>query len=205
MFGKMWDFENHHHGHHGPFAAGPRRGPWGGGGPRGRRGGMDWGDFFGPPPRAERGGVRYLVLDAIATQPRHGYEVIQAIEERSKGTYRPSPGVVYPTLQLLEEMRHVTLSEQEGRKVYAITDVGKADLEAHRDEVTDFYERSDEGAWERHAEEIGERMQQVAQLFKVFRRASRRGRISTKAQKAVGEVVDDAVKRIREIIEQDEG
>lgn len=200
MFENMWDYE--HHRHHGPYHAGGfRRGPWGG--PRGRRGGPDWGDFFGPPPRAERGGVRYLVLDALVAQPRHGYEIIQAIEERSQGSYRPSPGVVYPTLQMLEELRHVTLSEQEGRKVYAITDEGKADLQAHRDEVDDFYERSDEGAWERHAEEIGERMRQVAQLFKTFRRASKHGRISARAQKAVAEVVDDAVKRIQKIIEED--
>jgi DNA-binding PadR family transcriptional regulator len=205
MFEKMWDYEHRHHHGHGPFEAGGfRRPPWGG--PRGRRGGgPDWSDFFGPPPRADRGGVRYLVLDAIAAQPRHGYEIIQAIEERSHGSYRPSPGVVYPTLQMLEELRHVTLSEQEGRKVYAITDEGKTDLQAHRDEVDDFYERSDEGAWERHAEEIGERMRQVAQLFKTFRRATRRGRVSARAQKAIGEVVDDAVKRIQTIIEEDVG
>src|SRR5258707_4546330 len=102
-----------------------------GGGARGwgsRRHGMGgppawFGDWFGgPPPRAERGEVRYLVLDALAQRPRHGYEVIQAIEERSGGAYRPSPGVIYPTLQMLEELGHAELSTQEGRQVYSITE-----------------------------------------------------------------------------------
>src|SRR4051794_14383715 len=79
-------------------------GGWGGG-PGGRGG---WPSFMGErPPRAERGGVRYLVLDAVRETPRHGYEIMAAIEERSGGAYRPSPGVVYPTLQMLEEFGHV--------------------------------------------------------------------------------------------------
>lgn len=66
-----------------------------------------------PPPRAERGEIRYLVLDAIKERPRHGYEIIQHIEERAGGTYRPSPGVIYPTLQMLEELGHASVVERE--------------------------------------------------------------------------------------------
>src|SRR5215472_8942099 len=95
-----------------------------------------FGSFFGgPPPRAERGNVRYLVLDAIAAQPRHGYEIIQHIEERSGGAYRPSPGVVYPTLQMLEELEHARVDDREGKKVYAITAAGKKDLADHQEDV----------------------------------------------------------------------
>src|ERR1700679_2835346 len=97
-----------------------------------RMGRPDFSELFGgPPPRADRGVVRYLILDAIAKQPRHGYEIIQAIEERSAGTYRPSPGVVYPTLQMLEELAHARVEEHDARKVYAITSDGKRDLEGH--------------------------------------------------------------------------
>src|SRR5437870_3432896 len=124
MFSHLWSHDHHHRHWH----AGHRGGPWGRG-PFGR-GAPDWlGDFFGPPPRAERGGVRYLVLDAIGERPRHGYEVIQAIEERSGGQYRPSPGVVYPTLQLLEELGHAQVTEREARKVYTITEEGRRDLD----------------------------------------------------------------------------
>ena len=87
-----------------------------GGGGRGSR--PWWAEAMAePPPRAERGGVRYLVLEAIANQPRHGYEIIQHIEQRASGSYRPSPGVIYPTLQMLEELEHARVVEQDGRKV----------------------------------------------------------------------------------------
>jgi len=162
------------------------------------------GDFFGPPPRAERGGVRYLVLDAIATQARHGYEIIQAIEERSAGAYRPSPGVVYPTLQLLEELGHARVLEQDARKVYSITDEGRNDLEAHRDEVVDFYERFADDSWERHIEDFGDLMRRAARLLKTFKRAAHHGRLSNKAQAGIRAVLDDAVQRIEAILHEDE-
>src|SRR5262245_1399993 len=109
-------------------------GPWGWGWVGGRHGhgGRRWGppppprppfppwffDMFGErPPRAERGEVRLLILDALSDKGRHGYDVIQTIGERSGGTYRPSPGTIYPTLQMLEEMGHVRVVEQDGRKV----------------------------------------------------------------------------------------
>ena len=180
---------------------------WGRGGPfGGRRPGPGdfWGDFFGPPPRAERGNVRYLVLHAIRDQARHGYEIIQAIEGRSGGAYRPSPGVIYPTLQLLEELGHARVVEQEARKVYTITDEGKKDLEAHKDEVDDFYERSSDDAWERHAEELGELMKRTARLFKSFRHAARRGHLSTRAKTQIREVLEDAAKKIEAILAEQE-
>ena len=109
------------------------RGHWG---RRGHHGRPEWWDMFGgPPPRAERGAVRYLVLDALEKQPRHGYEIMQAIEERSGQTYRPSPGVIYPTLQMLEELRHVRGTDDDGRRIYAITPEGQRDLQEHRAEV----------------------------------------------------------------------
>ncbi|MET0388480.1 MAG: PadR family transcriptional regulator [Polyangiales bacterium] len=165
----------------------------------------DWlGDFFGPPPRADRGGVRYLVLDAIGERDRHGYEIIQAIEERSSGQYRPSPGVIYPTLQLLEELGHAKVAERDSRKVYAITDEGRADLAAHRDEVRDFYERFDDVAHERQLEDLGDLMRQVGRLFKTFKRAARRGHLTPKVQTQIREVLSDATQRIEAILaEQD--
>jgi DNA-binding PadR family transcriptional regulator len=75
------------------------------------------------------GDLRLIVLKLIAEKPRHGYEVIKAIEEDVGGAYAPSPGVVYPTLQLLEELGHVSLASAEGgKKLYAITDAGRSFL-----------------------------------------------------------------------------
>ena len=63
------------------------------------------------------------MLQLIADKPRHGYEIIKAIEDRLAGTYSPSPGVVYPTLTMLEELGHVTMAEQDGKKLHTLTDL----------------------------------------------------------------------------------
>jgi len=72
----------------------------------------------------ERGDLKYVILELVAEKPRHGYDVIQALEERFGGLYAPSPGAVYPTLQMLEDMGCVTVTERDGKKVYQITDEG---------------------------------------------------------------------------------
>ena len=79
------------------------------------------------------GDLRLIILHLIAEKPRHGYEIIKAIEDQVGGAYSPSPGVIYPTLTHLEELGHVTVSTGDGaRKLHAITAEGKAYLEAHR-------------------------------------------------------------------------
>jgi DNA-binding PadR family transcriptional regulator len=79
--------------------------------------------FGGEFPRVRRGGMKFLLLEMLKEGPRHGYELINALESRFRG-YRPSPGSVYPTLQMLEEGGFVTSQEVEGKKVYTITDTG---------------------------------------------------------------------------------
>jgi DNA-binding PadR family transcriptional regulator len=80
----------------------------------------------------DHGDLRLVVLQLIAEKPRHGYEIIKAIEELVGGAYSPSPGVVYPTLTLLEELGQVTVAEQDGKKLHTITEVGRAALEENR-------------------------------------------------------------------------
>jgi DNA-binding PadR family transcriptional regulator len=160
-----------------------------------------WDFFGGPPPRADRGAVRYLVLDAIEKQPRHGYEIMAAIEERSGRTYRPSPGVIYPTLQLLEELGHARVEEHDGRKTYAITPDGKRDLEEHREEVDEFYDRSGAGSWEEYAEELGDLIKHATRLFKVFRHSARRGRLTPTTMKKVRTVLDEALAKIEALVD----
>lgn len=93
------------------------------------------------------GGLRLVLQQLIADKPRHGYELIKAIEERLGGSYSPSPGVVYPTLTLLEEMGHVTVTAGEGgRKRHTITAAGLEHLQAHRAEVDELLARMDSGA-----------------------------------------------------------
>jgi DNA-binding PadR family transcriptional regulator len=110
--------------------------------------GRDWGAFREGPPsgfRGRRGGpfgrgrmladgdLRLIVLALLAEQPRHGYDIIKALEEHSSGAYSPSPGVVYPTLTYLEEAGYVGATSEGSRKVYAITEHGQSHLAANRD------------------------------------------------------------------------
>jgi DNA-binding PadR family transcriptional regulator len=150
---------------------------------------MWWAAVAGDPrPRAERGEIRYLVLEAIAQQPRHGYEIMQHIEQRASGAYRPSPGVIYPTLQMLEELGHAKVVEQDGRKVYTITDAGRRELDENRRAVDDFYQRFQEEPWEAYAEDFAELMRAVSRLVKSFRRGPR--------------MTPDAIRAIREALEK---
>jgi DNA-binding PadR family transcriptional regulator len=76
--------------------------------------------------------LQLLILGLLADKPRHGYEIIKALEERSKGFYAPSPGMVYPALTYLEEIGHATVETQGARKLYHITDLGREHLAEHR-------------------------------------------------------------------------
>jgi DNA-binding PadR family transcriptional regulator len=81
----------------------------------------------------QRGDLKYIILQYLKDKPSHGYEIIRALEERFHGLYVPSPGTVYPTLQMLEELGYVTLVEQEGKKVYTITEEGRKFLAGQKE------------------------------------------------------------------------
>lgn len=93
------------------------------------------------------GDVRLVALYLIEQQPRHGYDLIKAIEERSNGVYSPSPGIVYPALTYLEEAGYVTSSAEGNKKLYTITDEGRTHLNENREAVAstlDFLARTGE-------------------------------------------------------------
>jgi DNA-binding PadR family transcriptional regulator len=91
------------------------------------------------------GDLKYAILGLLAEKPRHGYEVIKELEERAGGAYSPSPGTVYPTLALLEDLGYAVSRTEEGnRKVYEITDEGRKYLEENRSTVDDIFGRVDE-------------------------------------------------------------
>jgi DNA-binding PadR family transcriptional regulator len=79
----------------------------------------------------EKGVLRFVVLDLLTQKPAHGYEIIRSLKERSHGFYTPSPGSIYPTLQLLQDQGYLTSNESEGKKTYTITDSGRQYLAKH--------------------------------------------------------------------------
>jgi DNA-binding PadR family transcriptional regulator len=177
-----------HHGAFGPF--GPGRpplppmppGPWGfRGRGRGRRG---------------RGDVRAAILALLAERPMHGYEMIQELEARTGGVWRPSPGSVYPTLQLLEDEGLITGEEGEGRRRFTLTDAGRAEAE-----------RQGQAPWEQvtagvapAAWNLRDAIAQTAQA------AWSVGAAGTEAQQARAlEILNDARRRLYTILAEADG
>jgi len=90
----------------------------------------------------EQGDLKYVILQLLDEKPRHGYEIIKALEERFGGMYSPSAGTVYPTLTLLEDLGYASVSVEEGgKKTYSITNEGRAYLAQNRSAVDDIFER----------------------------------------------------------------
>jgi DNA-binding PadR family transcriptional regulator len=132
-------FDHHDRGGHHAHHAHPHRHEFGPGGPGRHRHDHDWSMERGEQGRRrvfDAGELRLVLLKLIADQPRHGYDLIRAIEELTGGAYVPSPGVVYPALSLLEDMGHIAESESEGaRKAFASTVAGQAELAANVEKV----------------------------------------------------------------------
>ena len=114
-------------------------------------GGFDGSEFWGRKGRHhrgrmgrmfEQGDLKYVILRLLEEKPRHGYEVIKELEDRFGGAYSPSPGTVYPTLTMLEDMGYAKAGTDDGgRKVYAITPEGAAYLKEHSTTVDSIFER----------------------------------------------------------------
>src|SRR6202161_4649796 len=117
-----YHFAGRHRGHHpfGPFGRGFMEG-----------GGMGGGGL-GMGRKLASVDLQLLILGLLAEKPRHGYEIIKALDERSKGFYIPSPGMVYPALTYLEEIGHATVEADGAKKLYRLTDAGRSHLDENR-------------------------------------------------------------------------
>lgn len=90
----------------------------------------------------EQGDLKFVILRLLEEKPRHGYDIIKELETRFEGTYAPSPGTVYPTLTMLEDLGYArSVPEESGKKIYEITDEGRRHLADHSTTVDDIFER----------------------------------------------------------------
>jgi DNA-binding PadR family transcriptional regulator len=130
------------HGHRGGRGGGGRGdsgGAPGGGNPWGENpwGGNPFSFFFHRRgPRARRGDVRAGILSLLAEEPRNGYQIMQELEQRSRGVWRPSPGSIYPALQQLEDEGLVREAQSGGGRVFELTERGRAYVKEHADEIS---------------------------------------------------------------------
>ncbi len=170
------------HGERGAEAHGYRGGRHGGG-----RHGERLGRFF------EHGDLRLVILALIAEKPRHGYEIIKAIEERVGGAYSPSPGVVYPTLTMLEEIGHVTVEvEPGGKKLHTITAEGEAFLEANRTAVNALMARITEAGDARMSAFMPSIVRGMENLKLALRLRVSRGQLTEEQARAIAAALDAA-------------
>ena len=143
--------DHHHEHHHGHAGFASRHGHGGHGGHPGRGGrpgGFGFSDDGGLPRgrKLSSDDLQLLLLALIAEQPSHGYELIRALEARSNGFYVPSPGMMYPALACMEDLGWVTIQLEGTRKRYALSDEGRAHLDANRDHVDLLLARLQEAA-----------------------------------------------------------
>jgi DNA-binding PadR family transcriptional regulator len=187
----------HRHGPHAEFFGefGPgagmrhRHGP---GGPHGRGRGRG----FGRGPRARRGDVRAALLVLLSEGPRNGYSLMQEIEERTDGVWRPSPGSVYPTLAQLEDEGLIRTQETDGRKEFVITDDGQKIVDERGDAPTPWDEvKTDGGPIQA---EVGQLIRQVAIASSQVLKGG-----STQQMEAAKELLTDTRKKLYKILAED--
>src|SRR6266540_4194649 len=163
--------------------------------PRGPFGGDVHGHF--PRGRARRGDVRTAILALLAERPMHGYEMIQELGARTGGMWRPSPGSVYPTLQMLEDEGLITSQESEGKRLFSLTDTGRREAEQ---------QSSEQAPWEQVSAGVDQatlRMRDA--MFQAGAAAMQVMHAGTEEQKARAlEVLTETRRRLYSILAEDE-
>jgi DNA-binding PadR family transcriptional regulator len=180
------------HGHHRHRERHAHRG-WGG-----ERGGrFGHGHWGGGRRFFEQGDLRIVILALIAEKPRHGYELIKDIEERFGGAYAPSPGVVYPLLTMLEELGQVSLESSEGgKKLYAITEDGRAALAERKQDADGLFARMD-AVRERFGASRSPQIQRATENLRMaLRLRLERGNVSDESAQKIAEAIDACAQAI---------
>ena len=148
----------------------------------------------------QKGDLKYVILDLIKDKPRYGYEIIRILEERSHGFYAPSPGAVYPTLQFLEEAGYIIAAQQNGKKVYTITDEGRQFLE-DQGHFTEGIKKHMKSWWgSKDTAEMRETMAELGSLGKLIGRRFRH--IDIEKMGRIREVISRASREIESILEE---
>lgn len=193
----MWGFHHHNHHHRG---CGPRGGGW-------RRGPLEARWQFGERGEGRGSGrrrmfdgdeLRLILLALIAEQPRHGYDLIREIEARTGGGYAPSPGVVYPTLTLLDEMALIEAAQEEGaRKRFAATEAGRAWLAERREAADAVLARLAEIGAHRERSDRPSIRRAMTGLHMALREALGDG--DAERAQAIAAILDEATQRIERL------
>lgn len=169
--------------------------------------GADWKQWaFGPWGRRgrffEAGEVRLAILSLLSEGPRHGYDLMKELESRSGGTYKVSAGTMYPTLQQLEDEGLIVSEQKDGRRVYQITAIGRAELDREKETVDEIWKRA--ARWEDWGRWMGPEAFAMAagplgNLTKTTMRAIKRSGGQRKVVESIRDVLDRAAHEIEEL------
>jgi DNA-binding PadR family transcriptional regulator len=164
-----------------------RLGPWGGPG-----------RFFGP------GEVRLALLSLLSEEPKHGYELMKQLESRSGGVYRASAGTVYPTLQQLQDEGLVSSEQQDGKRVFRLTEAGEREVEAHEAAIRRIWRRADDwGDWSSALDpEAAELARPAFRVARAALRAAARNDYDPDALDQIREILERATDELRDIGER---
>jgi|SRR5687767_11265754 len=158
--------------------------------------GRSRGGPFGGGRMFDQGDLKLVILRLLDEKPRHGYEIIKEIEDRFGGTYSPSPGTVYPTLTLLEDLGYArAMPEEGGKKIYEITDEGRQHLKENEGTIDDIFSRIEEFAQSIFGEPMMEVNRGLKNVASAVYGSKRSGR-STEQMKKIREILDRAAKEI---------
>lgn len=165
------------------------------------------GDERGPGRRRQRRGrmfgqgeLRLALLALIAEKPSHGYELIKDIEEMTGGAYAPSPGAVYPTLQLLEDEGAIAPAEAEGaKKPFAATDQGRTELQDRKDEVDELMRRLGRHATRAERMRSPDLFRAMGNLGTVLKNRARAGKLDEATINEIVDMIDEMAKRIERL------
>ena len=157
----------------------------------GRHGGL--GRFFA------HGDLRLVILNMIAEKPRHGYELIKEIEDSVSGAYSPSPGVIYPTLTLLEELGYVEAAAEGAKKLYTITDEGRAFLTANQGAINALRERMAEASGTHGRGRAAAIVRAMENLKMALRLRAASGDLNEETIEAAAAIIDEAAKKVEKL------
>ncbi|WP_439552353.1 PadR family transcriptional regulator [Falsiroseomonas sp.] len=182
----------HHHFRHEGRRFGHGFGRDGGHGPHHHRRGGFGGRIFA------QGDLRLVMLALIAEKPRHGYELIKAIEERLAGTYTPSPGVIYPTLTLLEEIGQVTATTEGSRKLYTLTPEGEQALAEQKAVVDAIFARMTQAGGDEGVAAMLQIRRAMENLKLALRMRMSQGPIDAEHRQRIADAIDAAARAVEQ-------
>ncbi len=158
------------------------------------------GHRLGPGVRPfERGGIKFAIMELLKDKPRHGYDIIRAMHDHSRGLYSPSAGSIYPVLQVLEDRDLVTSGDEGGKRVYSLTQAGLAFLEENKQEAERHRDR-----WVAHLGPGGRAeglsaMSDLQQAFEDMTRAVHATAVDAAKRKEIREVLESVAKKLGDI------